>query len=1196
MIKVGKLSPKGAYALLFAVSLVLALLQDALSPEKAFAANTTYYVDSAAGSDSNSGTSQNSPWQSLNKVNSVVFQPGDTILFKSGSAWTGTLAPQGSGNAAARITFDKYGSGANPIINGNGAEEAVKLYNVQYVTVQNLELTNDSATVAKRHGILVAGQGVGTLNGIYLRNLNIHNVKGISDRSASPGMYDNAAIYVTTWDGATGSAISNFNDIRIENNNIHDISTIGMYFNGTSTQWNDTISFSTWNTNVAIRNNVINRTGADLIVVGYGNNPVIENNAGYDAGINGTHYQWIAGMWSWATKSPVFQYNEVARTHYQYKPESDSAAFDVDVHTYGTHIFQYNYSHNNAGGFMMTTSDHTIDQMIVRYNISQNDDHSGNWNDQTFNIFENNAAVYNNTFFNNDGEGIKINDTSGNSYNNNIFYSTTAVSYPASPTFDYNLYYGHAAPARDAHKVAADPQLVNPGSGGDGRSTADGYKLKPTSPAINAGKVIANNGGKDYWGNPIYNGAPDIGANEYTGGSSPAAAVTAYTTTAPIAADGNLNEAVWSSALTNSVAKPILGLPNNTVKFGVLWDSNYLYVGIQAQDASLFKDSTNPYDDDSFDIYIDANHNKGTSYDSYDRQFVVRYNDIGITEKNGNTAGVLHGTAACAGGFCAELAIPWSNLGITPGANTVIGFDIANNDDDDGGARDSQSMWAGNGNDWTDTSAFGDLTLSSTSAGSVTVLKANSAPTIDGNLTEPAWNIINAVAKTVSGTPNNTVTFGALWDSNYLYIGVTAQDGNLYNDSANMYDDDSFDIYIDANHNKGTSYDAYDRQFTVRYNDPNGLYERNNNTTGVLHAVSAITGGFSAELAIPWSNLGVTPSANMVIGLDVANNDDDNGGARDSQMMWNGNGNDWTDTSAFGDAVLSATVATGDTSAPTAPTGLYAPSKSSTTVNLTWNASSDNVGVTGYNIYNGAAQIGSTSGAAATSYTVAGLTANTTYSFTVKAIDAAGNVSAASNALSVTTTATGNAAAAKQTDSAPTVDGNLTETGWKIVTPVALSDIGTGNNTVKYGLMWDTNYLYIGIQAQDNSLKNDSANMYDDDSFDVYIDANHNKGTSYDSYDRQFTVRYNDTGLYERNNHTTGVLHAVANSTGGFSAELAIPWTNLGVTPTANMTIGLDIANNDDDDGGARDSQLVWNGTANDWIDTSAFGDATLVQ
>ncbi|MCX4766339.1 carbohydrate binding domain-containing protein [Streptomyces sp. NBC_01275] len=91
-----------------------------------------------------------------------------------------------------------------------------------------------------------------------------------------------------------------------------------------------------------------------------------------------------------------------------------------------------------------------------------------------------------------------------------------------------------------------------------------------------------------------------------------------------------------------------------------------------------------------------------------------------------------------------------------------------------------------------------------------------------------------------------------------------------------------------------------------------------------------------------------------------------------------------------------------DTQAPSAPGGLTSTGKTSSSVSLSWNASTDNVGVTAYDVYSGSAQVLTVSG---TSATVSGLSASTGYTFSVKARDAAGNVSAASNSLSVTTNA-----------------------------------------------------------------------------------------------------------------------------------------------------------------------------------------------
>jgi chitodextrinase len=102
-------------------------------------------------------------------------------------------------------------------------------------------------------------------------------------------------------------------------------------------------------------------------------------------------------------------------------------------------------------------------------------------------------------------------------------------------------------------------------------------------------------------------------------------------------------------------------------------------------------------------------------------------------------------------------------------------------------------------------------------------------------------------------------------------------------------------------------------------------------------------------------------------------------------------------------AVLTATTSgcSGDCSPPTAPV-LSATGKTSSTVDLTWTASSDNVAVTGYDVFRNGSLVASP---ATPGFGDTGLTASTAYTYTVKARDAAGNRSAASNAVIVTTDA-----------------------------------------------------------------------------------------------------------------------------------------------------------------------------------------------
>lgn len=94
----------------------------------------------------------------------------------------------------------------------------------------------------------------------------------------------------------------------------------------------------------------------------------------------------------------------------------------------------------------------------------------------------------------------------------------------------------------------------------------------------------------------------------------------------------------------------------------------------------------------------------------------------------------------------------------------------------------------------------------------------------------------------------------------------------------------------------------------------------------------------------------------------------------------------------------------GDTQAPSAPAGLSASNITATSVSLSWTAATDNVGVTGYDVYQGNSIATSVTG---TSANITGLTANTAYQFRVKAKDAAGNISGFSNTVNVTTTGGG---------------------------------------------------------------------------------------------------------------------------------------------------------------------------------------------
>ena len=162
-----------------------------------------------------------------------------------------------------------------------------------------------------------------------------------------------------------------------------------------------------------------------------------------------------------------------------------------------------------------------------------------------------------------------------------------------------------------------------------------------------------------------------------------------------------------------------------------------------------------------------------------------------------------------------------------------------------------------------------------------------------------------------------------------------------------------------------------------------------------------------------------------------------------------------------------------DTTAPSVPTGLVATVVSSSQINLSWSASTDNVGVTGYRVYRGGIQIASVT---TTSYSDTALTAATTYSYTVAAYDAAGNVSAQSSAVSTTTQATPPPPPPPPSDTTPPAvsitapAGGSTVSGTVTVSASASDNVGVAGVQFKldgvnlqsedtaspYSISWDT--------------------------------------------------------------------------------------------------------------------------------------------
>ncbi|GAA3209428.1 family 16 glycoside hydrolase [Actinocorallia longicatena] len=499
-------------------SAVLALVATLLLPTPAHAAGTTYYVDAAAGSDGASGTSTGAPWQTLSKVSSQTFGPGDRVLLKSGGVWSGQyLDLHGSGSAGAPIVLGRYGTGAKPLIDFadtavGGEGFGVRLKNVSYWEVGGLEITSgEQPTDRRRNGILVVGEGTGAgaFTHIHITGNDVHDVFGTDRRTGGINFHAR---------GTATQPESTWNDVLIEGNTVDNVADTGIQ------TMTDALLNTSWAhdydafTNLVIRGNTVTRIHRDGILVRSGLAPLVERNTTDLIGESTTstlpyleNIAVVAAQWMYSTTDAVFQFNQAFRTR---KLDGDGQPWDFDQMVYRS-VYQYNYSQDNEGGTLLVMDQ--TDDNVFRYNISQND------KDLSVGVFHlvsgsGDLKVHNNVFYRSAGQWGQMTGTSTGqvAYTNNIFVNqgTGAYSLSGNVTYDHNIFSGtNSGQPNDPYKIVSSPQFAAPG-GASGLSTAGAYKLLAGSPGIDSGIAVASPGAQDFFGTNLYQGAPDRGAHE----------------------------------------------------------------------------------------------------------------------------------------------------------------------------------------------------------------------------------------------------------------------------------------------------------------------------------------------------------------------------------------------------------------------------------------------------------------------------------------------------------------------------------------------------------------------------------------------------------------------------------------------------------------------------------------------------------
>ena len=554
---------------------------------------TTYYVSSTHGDDGNAGTDQNHPWKTLDKVNAIAtdLKPGDSVLLERGSTFQDQYLhiKDTSGTADAPITIADYGdASAKPVIAANGVKgsrwyqnyrasvgnhqnkgtvsSAILLKDVSYITVKNLEITNDdpdvydpidtwkwtdtadsdgtkldrSADRMDRTGVAGIAENGTTMSHVTLEGLNIHDVDGniYNKHMANGGIYfmahyarENKSAADNTW---LQNHISRFDHITIKNNIVKDVDRWGIavgytaYLNFIDATWgdgsiDDDLIAKYGQTNVTIENNYVKGAGGDAITLMYCDRPVIQYNVGdsvskhmndvdypHDREHGGRYGGWVAaGIWPWRCKDPIFQYNEMYNNLNSEHGNGDGQAWDADYGD-GT-LYQYNYSYGNSFASLMICNQYAINTTF-RYNISQNDRRG------VFDLPGNGPGnhIYNNTvYIGKDSAVLTDRSNSQAKFENNIFINASDTkktetwnrgNQHGGQTYDNNMYVNYAnKPASDSNAVeVADVKTVLANAG-----------HAPSAPKATGSISDMNDYAvtNDFFGNTI-KGTPDLGAVE----------------------------------------------------------------------------------------------------------------------------------------------------------------------------------------------------------------------------------------------------------------------------------------------------------------------------------------------------------------------------------------------------------------------------------------------------------------------------------------------------------------------------------------------------------------------------------------------------------------------------------------------------------------------------------------------------------
>lgn len=313
---------------------------------------------------------------------------------------------------------------------------------------------------------------------------------------------------------------------------------------------------------------------------------------------------------------------------------------------------------------------------------------------------------------------------------------------------------------------------------------------------------------------------------------------------------------------------PASGATPLTGRFKVLWDDTHLYVQVDVLDPVLNWT-------DTVELFIDENNDKTMTYGGDDRRYLLRPQQ-GIP-----------------GGYRVVGTIPLQNVATI---GKLMGFDVRITDAATNPARRLSWNDSTNGQN-TDTSRFGVVRLTR----EVQVARAaRGTPQIDG-IQDASYAASDELTTNtfVLGTSGSTARVRTLWDDGHLYVFAQVTDPLLSKASANPWEQDSVEIFVDQNNAKTTSYEPDDGQYRVNFENTVSVGGAAT-PAKIVSATRLVDGGYIVEAAITFDV--IPPQAGRLVGFDAqVNNDETGNGVRTSVATWSDTtGRAFQDPSRFG--------------------------------------------------------------------------------------------------------------------------------------------------------------------------------------------------------------------------------------------------------------------------------------------------------